>query len=766
MFMESALLVLGSPNRGNSGLLSPNPAYTREIISRLIRTVNVSILLPEENDVKKYQDSLNRDFGFIITVTSLAEVNRHKTEPRDTRMIDYRPFVDQSAQVFEYISQFNHDIVIFDVFGATGFIPIRSKRTGLGLEKTLLVSWFATGNEFLDHLVREPPADFDPFMIKEQRYFAEKYCCENSDVVVSHTDTILKWALERDWKIDRGKICRLDDLKAGRSFWNFSDKLIIDHPGLNRESLDLKKRPLVSLCVAHYNDGQNLRYLLKSLEENDYSNFEVIVVDDGSTDIESVKIVGSLASEYASNSWRFIMKETNEGPGPTRNFAVSHARAEFIIFMDSDDLAANTMISDFVKGMLVSGVDCLTCSAAQFSGDTSIAEKSGLIELSMPLGACSELLLYPYFFGGTNFCVKKSVFEALQGFSDILGITEDRDFLARLVLAGFKMDVIPKGIYFYRIRSDSRFKVTGSSNSMQVLRKRLLLNAGSEYNKMIHRLLLREIAENERLRRSAWKLDRKIVKIALKLSELISEERRMLIEKILSGYYCKLKGLRFKASQLSKRSKLMIGNKFRTDDKIVGGVGNQIDGSKFCIGTFSEPELKDHLGRLELPSNRPVFGFVGELSENTRPLAFLRLAYWMQMSGDDSFFVMVGDGELVQKMQAAATKYRLLNFKWIPFLERPEELYAVLSGLIITSISGQRGQTQMFEALACGVPFFSTDVGQTELLLGQYGGGVVVRHDPERKDFAECFKFWKDHLEIYKSAAMESAELIRTNSGA
>ena len=47
----------------------------------------------------------------------------------------------------------------------------------------------------------------------------------------------------------------------------------------------------------------------------------------------------------------------------------------------------------------------------------------------MPLGACVELGLQDNFLGGIYFCVRKSVFEELEGFSDILGIAEDLGFL-------------------------------------------------------------------------------------------------------------------------------------------------------------------------------------------------------------------------------------------------------------------------------------------------------------------------------------------------
>lgn len=758
--MDSALLVLRSLNQGSFNSLDPNFAYTHKILSHLLRIVNTSVLLTGESDVTKYQDSLNRDFGTHIQVISLLEINRRRTEQRDTRLIDYRPFVDRSDQVYEYIRQFHHDVVVFDVFDAPGFIPIRAKRTGLGLEKTLLVSWLRSCHEFVDYQVYETPQNFDPFLIKQQLYFAEKYCCENSDLVLSHTDTMLKWAFEQDWNIDSGKVVPLVNLKSVSSLVPDQGDLIVDDPRQD-QTQQFKDGPLVSICVAHYNDGKNLGYLLKSIKHNYYNKLEVIVVDDGSTDIESVQIFECLAAEYASDSWKFIIKQENEGPGPTRNLAVSLARAEFIIFLDSDNLASNTMIYDFVKGMLRSGVDCLTCSMVRFRGDCSVAEDASLIGTWMPLGGCVELGFYGNFFGDTNFCVKKSVFETLRGFSDVFGISEDWDFLARLVLAGFKMDVIPKGIYFYRVRFGSRFQNYGSNNSTNNVRKRLLISAGTSYDKLIHKLLLREISENERLSRSVWRLDRKVVKIALKLSEVISEKHRLLIENTLISLNRKLSGLLTNAGQLYNFWRLMIGKVIGTDDGPSSTMESKIDSSRFFIRILPDPERKEQYEHFGLPSNRPIFGFVGELTEKNRPIGFLKLAYWMQISEDDSFFIMAGDGELREMVKTTATRYGLKNFKWIPSLERPEELYAILSGVVITSASEQQGPNVMFEALACGVSVFSTDVGETKRVLGQYGCGLAVTHDPEKKDFAYCFKLWKDNLEVYRAAAIETAELIR-----
>lgn len=769
--MDKVLLVLPPLNAVSAHQYEPNLGYAHGIISHLVQISNLTVLLLGDADVRRYDDYLNRYFGSVVRAISLTEMKLRKPSSPETCLIDYRPFINLSLQTYEYISESYYDCVVFDVFDAPGFIPIRAKRTGLGLGKTLLVSWLRTCHDLQRRQVLHIPHHLKKFKLEKQLDFAERYCCENSDLVISHTDTILEWAFEQEWKLHRAKVRSFTEIKDNRHFWTHYEELALLDPNQNRQAHQLQPCPLVSICVAHFNDGQNLEYLLKSLEVNDYNNFEVIVVDDGSTDAESLRIVNSLASKYPADSWRFFMKEENESIGPTRNFAVSRTRGELIIFMDSDNLANKTMISDFVRGMLKSGADCLSCSMVLFRGDGATAAADSLIELWVPLGACVEVGIFANEFGDANFCVRKCVFEALGGFCGVRGeVADDWEFLARLVLAGFVLDVVPKGLFFYRVRSGSWLQSAWSSNSIQALRDRILSNTGPGHTRLINSLLLQMISENEQLTFSVRKLDRKIVILALKLAELISEEHRVLVQELTIRFVKRIRDIRVAVSQFLREQSRRL---FRVSNPILpatantsqvgtGFIENEISDSRFFVKILSDSQRVDKLIHFQLPINRPIFGFFGELSEEKRPLGFLRVAYWMQMSKDDSFFVMLGDGPLEHEVQTTATKYNLRNFKRIPFLDRPEELYALLSGLVITSASEQM-PIEMLEALACGIPVFSTNVGQARPVLGQYGSGLVVTHDPERKDFADCFKLWKDNLEIYRTAAMETAELIVNN---
>ncbi len=768
--MDKILLVLPSLNLGTTDLLERDLGYAHGIISYLVQISSLTVLLPWDLEAREFEDYLNRDFGSRVQVKSLTEINRLRNQLPDVRQLYSFPFLEQSRQLFEYIKVLDYSCVIFDVFDATGFISIRAKRTGLGLDKTLLVSWLRSCHEFHRHQVLETPQHLS---LDNHINFAERYCCENCDLVISHTGAILQWCLDHKWNINRSRVMMLDDIKAGTPFWWQGNGKNIFDSNEKESAQQSKLSPLVSICVAHFNDGKNLRHLIKSIKESDYENFEVIIVDDGSTDVESLRIIESLASEYTSDSWQFIMKKENESIGPTRNFAVNKARGELIIFMDSDNLATKTMISDFVRGMKKSGADCLTCALVEFQGDSGAPPDSACLTGHwMPLGACLELGFINNVFGDANFCVKKSVFNSLGGFCDIRGhVADDWDFLSRLVLTGFDMDVIPKELYYYRVRPGSWLQSAWSKHSIQTLRRRFLAHTGPQHVLLLHNLLLQVVAENERLRPLDYS---KVVKFALKLSNIISKEHRLLIQDISIGIFKKFRNALSPMTQFIREKTHRLYSSFKTmyclSVETSRGYSQPSKGtprsSSFSFTTLSDSERIDRLKRWGLPSNQPIFGYVGTLDQQKRPLGFLKLAYWMRMFKDNSFFLMVGDGVIQDEVQTTATKYKLNNFKWVPSIESLEELYPLLSGLVITSASEKRGPTEMFEALACGVPVFSTDIGETKRVLGRYGSGLVIKHDPERKDFADCFKLWKDNLEIYKAAAMETADLIRMRYGA
>jgi len=109
------------------------------------------------------------------------------------------------------------------------------------------------------------------------------------------------------------------------------------------------EKPKLSIVIPTYNRADLIGETLRSVQDQDFTNFEVIIVDDGSTD--GTKTV---CEKFVSKDPRisYLAGDTkNRGPGYCRNKAVQVAQGEFLIFLDSDDL--------FLPGALANRVNAI-----------------------------------------------------------------------------------------------------------------------------------------------------------------------------------------------------------------------------------------------------------------------------------------------------------------------------------------------------------------------------------------------------------------------
>jgi glycosyltransferase involved in cell wall biosynthesis len=246
-----------------------------------------------------------------------------------------------------------------------------------------------------------------------------------------------------------------------QSLWKeFHLSLVKNPPFQDLPDTDQKHFPLVSVCVPYYNCGDYLPTLLLSLERQTFKNFEVIVVNDGSTKADDCQIFEAMQENYSIKyGWRFISKP-NGGLGNARNFGVCHSQGDYIAFVDADNVAEPEMLDRMVKGALSSNIDCLTSYFRAF--DTDHEPFSQIYSYAyMPVGNCTEAGIYENIFGDANFIIKRSVFEFLGGFKESKTHTwEDWEFLTRLSLLGYSLDVIPEFLFLYRHRSDSLTRTT------------------------------------------------------------------------------------------------------------------------------------------------------------------------------------------------------------------------------------------------------------------------------------------------------------------
>jgi len=109
--------------------------------------------------------------------------------------------------------------------------------------------------------------------------------------------------------------------------------------------------PLVSVIVPAYNAVSTLTSTLASVAAQDYPNFEVIIVDDGSKDTTA-----AMAQDFAARDPRFrVVNKANGGVAAARNTGIEQSKGEFIATLDADDLWRPNKLSAQVAAFLEGG---------------------------------------------------------------------------------------------------------------------------------------------------------------------------------------------------------------------------------------------------------------------------------------------------------------------------------------------------------------------------------------------------------------------------
>ena len=129
--------------------------------------------------------------------------------------------------------------------------------------------------------------------------------------------------------------------------------------------------PLVSIVIPNYNGGLFLLESVSSALAQDYPNFEIIIVDDGSTD-NSVEVLDSFRNKI------IVIEKENFGAASARNLGILAASGEFVAFLDSDDLWEPNKLTMQMKYMLDANLDLVYCHGRDFGdkGDVNLLHKA------------------------------------------------------------------------------------------------------------------------------------------------------------------------------------------------------------------------------------------------------------------------------------------------------------------------------------------------------------------------------------------------------
>lgn len=243
-------------------------------------------------------------------------------------------------------------------------------------------------------------------------------------------------------------------------------------------------KPLISIVVPVYNVESFLDKCIESLITQTYSNIEIILVDDGSTDHS-----GKICDRYSEENANIIaVHQKNQGLSGARNAGVKIAEGKYITFVDSDDYITIDFLDTLYASMVKYNADIAMCGPFKFYEDEQVRSESIEREYTYTSQEAIGAMLYrkkvnSYAWGKLYRAeiVKEISFPEGKLFEDLFTIYKMYD-LASVVI------YIEKQMYYYRQRRGSIVNSVFEPKKMQLLEaNKEILKFVKEKYPMVHK---------------------------------------------------------------------------------------------------------------------------------------------------------------------------------------------------------------------------------------------------------------------------------------
>ena len=201
---------------------------------------------------------------------------------------------------------------------------------------------------------------------------------------------------------------------------------------------------MVSIIVACYNQGEYLRDALESILAQTYTEWECVIINDGSTDDTE-----AIAQDYCRRDGRFVyISQTNQGLVAARNNAIAKSHGRYVLPLDSDDIIEATFLEKAVA-VLDHDIEVriVGCRVKCF----------GEVDAEMVLGEFTngDLLIRNYLANSSVF--RREDFDSVGGYkADMAGGFEDWELWVSILERGGKAYRIDELLYLYRKHEGSR----------------------------------------------------------------------------------------------------------------------------------------------------------------------------------------------------------------------------------------------------------------------------------------------------------------------
>ena len=616
-------------------------------------------------------------------------------------------------------------------------------------------------------------------------------------------------------------------------------------PGKKLEKIDFENmsglEPLISIIMPFYNDKEHIEQTINSLLNQTFPAFEILIIDDGSNDKESVE---KLKEIQKLDSRIKVHHKENGGAAVARDYGVSKTakNSKYIVFCDSDDLLNKTYLETAFWTLETNQTaswaytDSIGFEGTEYTWNkwfdsNKMKKENDLVITSM---------------------IKKDDFNEVEGFNiNEKNVYEDWNLWLKLIAKGhFPVHMNYYGCW-YRRKAESELNRARENNerAMEIINATAKTIKGDIKAKQYPLfnydwdIIKDEVKSIPSVKRSEnnkinllmiipWmvmggadqfnfdlisRLDKSKYNITIISTEPAVNTYRQAFEDYATVYdlstfldqkywvafinyiieknniniilntnsefgYGMLPYLKAKhqnipiidyvhmeewynrnggysrdssgvASVLDKtlvcneNSRKILIDHFGRNEKEVETVYIGVDEKKFDPSKYDRDKLKE---KYNLPKDKYIMSFICRISEQKRPMLLLEVIKKLKETRDDFVVLIIGDGNLLNKMKSTAKKYNLLNnMIFMGRTNKTDEIYDVSDLTINCSIKEGLALTA-YESLAMGVPVVSSDVGGQKELIDE-NTGVIVPCMQEEEDIFD-FNYSEKEVQNYVDA--------------
>ena len=227
--------------------------------------------------------------------------------------------------------------------------------------------------------------------------------------------------------------------------------------------------PLVSFIIPYYNAGVTIQETVDSVFNQTYKNFDIWIVNDGSTDQLSIDKL----KEFEGNEKIHILHQENAGPSVARNIAIKQSNADYILPLDADDLIERSSVSESLKFMNNKDIGVVYGNFQFFGNHNAVKEQ---VNFSLD----RQLLMNQV---AVTALIRKAVFTEIGYYDEFLSKPglEDWEFWIRVGQSAYSFQKLE--MIFFKVRFDQ------SSRTYQVANNNIETIKDYVYNKHLKLVL-------------------------------------------------------------------------------------------------------------------------------------------------------------------------------------------------------------------------------------------------------------------------------------